>query len=58
MLCSAQGFEGLTQRIADYQAEKDSRAAALKAEEEAQRLRECSFAPDINRRRVAAKVGG
>lgn len=51
-----QGFEGLTQRISDYQAEKAARAAAVKAEEEEARLRECSFAPDINRRRVEAKV--
>jgi len=53
-----QGFEGLTQRIADYQAEKEARAAAVKAEEEARRLRECSFSPEINRQRVQAKVGG
>lgn len=51
-----QGFEGLTQRIADYQAEKEARAAAVRAEEEARRLRECSFAPEINRQRVQAKV--
>ncbi|PRW56897.1 hypothetical protein C2E21_4317 [Chlorella sorokiniana] len=50
-----QGFEGLTQRIAEYQAERDARAAAARAEEEEQRLRECSFAPDINRTRVQAK---
>lgn len=52
-----QGFEGLTQRIADYQAEREARAAAARAAEEEQKLRECSFAPDINRRRVQAKVG-
>ena len=54
-LCS-QGFEGLTQRITDYQAEREARAAAVRAEEEEKRLKECSFAPDINRGRVQAKV--
>lgn len=54
-----QGFEGLTQCIAEYQAEREARAAAARAEEEEARLRECSFAPDINRGpRVQAKVGG
>lgn len=53
-----QGFEGLTQRIAEYQAEREARAAAVRAEEEERRLRECSFAPDINRSRVQAKVRG
>lgn len=53
-----QGFEGLTQRISEYQAEREARAAAAKAEEEAKKLKECSFAPDINRQRVQAKVGG
>ena len=52
-----QGFEGLTQRISDYQAQREERAAAVKAEEAARQLQECSFAPDINRRRVEAKVG-
>ena len=52
-----QGFEGLTQRISDYQAQREERAAAVKAEEAAKQLRECSFAPDINRHRVEAKVG-
>lgn len=54
--CHLQGFEGLTQRIADYQAEREARAAAVRAEEEEKRLKECSFAPDINRGRVQAKV--
>ena len=53
-----QGFEGLTQRISDYQAQREEVAAAVKAEEAARQLQECSFAPDINRRRVEAKVGG
>lgn len=55
---SGQGFDGLTERIADYQAEREAWAAAARAEEEAKRLRECSFAPAINRRRVEGKVGG
>ncbi|KAI7837508.1 hypothetical protein COHA_008644 [Chlorella ohadii] len=50
-----QGFEGLTQRIAEYQAEREARAAAVRADEEERRLKECSFAPDINRSRVEAK---
>lgn len=50
-----QGFEGLTQKIADYQLEREARSAAVRAEEEAKKLKECSFAPDINRRRVEAK---
>lgn len=52
-----QGYEGLTQRIANLQAEKEARAATVRFEEESARLRECTFAPDINRRRVEAKVG-
>ncbi len=55
---SPQGFEGLTQRIAEHQAEREARAAAVRAEEEERRLKECSFAPDINRSRVEAKVRG
>lgn len=54
--CTLQGFEGLTQRIADYQAERDARAAAVREAEEERKLRECTFAPDISRRRVQAKV--
>ncbi|KAL4451782.1 hypothetical protein ABPG75_007444 [Micractinium tetrahymenae] len=50
-----QGFEGLTQRITDYQAEREARAAAARAAEEEHKLKECSFTPDINRRRVEAK---
>jgi hypothetical protein len=52
-----QGFEGLTERIAEYQAQKDARAAAAKAEQQATQLAACSFAPSVNQMRVFAKVG-
>jgi hypothetical protein len=52
-----QGFEGLNQRISDYQLQREERAAAIKADDAARQLQECSFAPDINRRRVEARVG-
>lgn len=51
-----QGFDGLVQDIAEYQAEKQARLASIKAEEEAKQLAECRFAPDINHQQVQARV--
>ena len=51
-----QGFAGLTQRISEYQAEREARAAEARAAEAQRQLAQCSFAPAINRQRVVATV--
>ena len=53
-----QGFDNILDRINDYQAEKEAKAAKAKEETERRQLQECSFAPEINRQPVKAKVCG
>ncbi|GAB4819424.1 hypothetical protein N2152v2_006470 [Parachlorella kessleri] len=52
---AGQGFENLVDRIHEYQAEKEAKAARVKEEEERRQLRECSFVPEINKQPVKAK---
>jgi hypothetical protein len=51
-----QGFDTILERINDYQAEKEAKASRAKEEAERKQLQECSFAPEINRQPVKAKV--
>eukprot|EP00887_Chlorella_sp_A99_P007842 scaffold20.g7842.t1 len=51
-----QGFEGLTERIAGYRAEREARAAEARRAAEAAQLSECTFSPAINRGRSAARA--
>ena len=53
---SLQGFDNLVDRINEYQAEKEAKAARVKEDEERRKLRECSFVPEINKQPVKAKV--
>lgn len=55
-LLAVQDPESILDRIQDYQAEKEAKAARAKEEEERRQLQECSFAPQINRQPVKAKV--
>ena len=50
-----QGFESLMPRIADYQADREARAAAARQAREAQQLAECTFSPSINRGQAGGK---
>lgn len=55
-MLSAQGFDTILERIQDYQAEREAKAAKAKDDAERRQLQECSFAPEINRQAVQAKV--
>ena len=46
-----QGYEGLTEQIQEQAREREARAAAAREEEEARRMRECTFAPEVMRHR-------